>query len=127
MKKNMSKKILAAIFAVSLALGGGFLISKSVQPKAEIVLAESEEAEEATDPETPEEPTETETPEEPAEGGSEEKPAESETSGGASAPAQAASNSTEGLPKSVIKALLKTLRDALKDLIAHIKQWFGLK
>ena len=117
MKKKMTRKILAAIFAVSLAFGGGFLISQSVQPKAEIVLAEGEEAPEADPaPETPEE-TETETT-------GEEKPATSDDS---SAPATSDQESSTSLIKRIIKALLKAFRDAMKDLINHIKSWVGKK
>ena len=133
MKKNVSKKILAAIFAVTLALGGGFLVAKSVQPKAEIVLAEPEEPEDPIDPEDPEDPIDPidpedpedpSDPEEPVDGGDEEVPAEGDGEGdGAAAPTEATSEA----PQSFFSAFINFVKDVINGMIAEFKALFGIK
>ena len=130
MKKNVSKKILAAIFAVTLALGGGFLVAKSVQPKAEIVLAEPEDPEDPidpedpTDPEDPEDPEDPSDPEEPVDDGDEEVPAEGDGEGdGAAAPTEVTSEA----PQSFFSAFINFVKDVINGMIAEFKALFGIK
>jgi len=138
MKSKKLRKILAAAFALSLALGGGFLVAKSVQPSTEVVLAEDEEPvdpvddEEPVDPVDDEEPTDSEDEgDTPIDSGSDvEEP--SETSDGSAKPDQAVEpeateEAQEDLTTSVLKALWQAFVEAIKDLIRHIKMWFGIK
>ena len=129
MKSKKLRKILAAAFAFSLALGGGFLVAKSVQPSTEIVLAEDEEP---VDPVDDEEPTDSEDEgDTPIDSGSDTE-VPSETSDGSAKPDQAVepeatAEAEEDLTTSVLKAIWQAFVDAIKDLIRHIKQWFGIK
>lgn len=132
MKKNLSKKLIAAMFAVTLAFGGGFLVSKSVQPKAEIVLAEPEEPEEPTDPEDPVEPEDPvdpedpEDPEEPIDSGDDGTVTEGEGEG-AVGDGAAATEATSEAPVSVFQMIVNFVKDVFKGMIEEFKALFGIK
>ena len=120
MKNKKLKALLGAFFALAMAISVGTSLSfaKAHKP-AEIVLAEGEE-EQSSDDETAandeqEAPTQEETPAQESEQSSD----ESQKEAGEDVPPVTA----EG----IFKVLAKTLRDALKDLINHIKRWFNLK
>ena len=116
MEAKRTKRLLVAMFALSLAVGGGFLLAKT--PKSslpEVVLAEGEEPGEAI-------PGEEETPSE--ETPSEETP--SEQSSESTGEAAATSVETQNLGQTAWEVLVNTFKDALKDLINHIKHWLSL-
>lgn len=119
MKKNLSKKLIAAIFAVTLAFGGGFLVSKSVQPKAEIVLAEDE----PTDPEDPTDPID---PEEPIDSGDDATLTEGEGEG-AQGDGAAAPEATAEAPASFFEAFINFVKDVFQGMIDEFKALFGIK
>ena len=121
MEAKRTKRLLVAMFALSLAVGGGFLLAKT--PKSslpEVVLAEGEEPGEAI-------PGEEETPSE--ETPSEETPSEetpSEQSSESTGEATATSVETQNIGQTAWEVLVNTFKDALKDLINHIKHWLSL-
>ena len=129
--KNKKLKVLIGMFfatAMALSVGTALSVSKPLRP-AEIVLAEDEE------PETPTSSEESETPdsseEEQTGAANEETPSANE---GAEATATSESSEEaeeESKPepistKDILKILAKTFRDAIKDLIEHIKRWLKL-
>ncbi len=112
MKNKKLKGLIAALFALAMAVSVGTTLSVArVQKHPEIVLAEE------ADPETPdssegEEPAEGE--ETPATDGSEAKE-ESEES------AQVTPISSS----EIVKLIIESFKDAIKDLIDHFKRWFN--
>lgn len=132
MKSKKLTKLLIGAFALSLSLGGGVVLAKSLKPSTEIVLAEDEEPVEIgeTGDEDPvsdgEDPSDDETP---VDSGSD-TGVDSETSDG-SEPIEIAlepeATVEEDVATPLLKAIWQAFVDAIKDLIRHIKSWFGIK
>ena len=123
MKSRKVRGLISVFFALAMALSTGALLSKArANKEPEIVLAEGEEqAPEQSSEETPEQSSE-ETPEQ----SSEETPAEQPSEGGGeAAPEEQADSSAELTPKNIFMVFANAFRDAIKDLIRHIKRWFG--
>lgn len=124
MKKRKINHIIGAFFALMLAVSVGTTLTfakASQQPQ--IVLAEGEEEseEEASAPETPvsseddsAEPTEAQ----PSESGAATESGSESSSGEQSSQASSISG------KSVLQIIFQILKDAIKDLIRHLDQWF---
>ena len=98
-----------------MALSTSALLCKArANKESEIVLAEGEEqAPEQSSEETPEQSSEETPAEQPSEGG------------GEAAPEEQADSSAELTPKNIFMVFANAFRDAIKDLIRHIKRWFG--
>lgn len=114
MKNRKIKGLIAALFALAMAVSVGTTLScVKVQKHPEIVLAEDEAETPTTD--------EAETPSE-----SEETAPKADSSESSKESGGSSSISSSITPKKVIKLILRVLKDALKDLRDHIKRWFYL-
>ena len=111
MKNKKFKGLIAALFALAMAVSVGTTLSVArVQKHPEIVLAEE------ADPETPD----SSEGEEPAEG--EETPA----TDGSEAKEESEESAQQVTPISsseIVKLLIQSFKDAIKDLINHFKRW----
>ena len=125
MKKRKINSLIGAFFALGLAVSVGTTLSLAKANKnPEIVLAED-------DPETP--ISNTEDPETPTSNEGEQNNENSEAEVAADGeteltPAESSSESTSssGIDSAdIIKIILKTFRDALRDLKEHIKRWLN--
>ncbi len=110
MKNRKVRGLISVFFALTMALSTGALLAKAKANKpVEIVLAEGESETPEQTPETPEE--------QPAE-----QPIEQEET-----PAEQPSESEQSnpiTPKNIFMIFANAFRDAIKDLIRHIKSWF---
>ena len=122
MKNRKLKSLLGIFLALGMALSVGTALSVAKANKpAEIVLAEGDEEQET--------PTSNE--ENPANSEAESGNAEAEGNGAASQESASADEEEEKpaelsiSPKDIVKIFLKAFRDAVKDLLRHIKHWIG--
>ena len=125
MKKRKINSLIGAFFALALAISVGTTLSlRKANKNPEIVLAED-------DPETP--TSNTEDPETPTSNEEEQNNENTETEVAADGetevtPVESSSESTSssGIDSAdIIKIILKTFRDALRDLKEHIKRWLN--
>ncbi len=111
MKNRKLTGLLGAFLALSMALSVGTALSfaKPHQP-AEIVLAEGEEEPTSSSEETPAANDESST------------PAQQESAQESSSSSSSSSSSVLSKAKKALKIILKTLKDAIKDLINKFRQ-----
>ena len=131
MKNRKLKSLFGVLFALAMALSvGTALASARFNKPAEIVLADGEESEEPTETSSNDEEDVSSNPETPT-SSEEETPATSEEPAESSEGEESASDSEyieiEVEPKDIFQILGNTFRDAIKDLIEHIKRWLKLK
>ena len=123
MKNRKLKSLLGIFLALGMALSVGTALSVNKANKpAEIVLAEGDEEQETptSNEETPAN-SETETGNAEAEGND----AASQESASVDEEAEEKPAELSISPKDIVKIFLKAFRDAIKDLLRHIKHWIG--